>query len=180
MQPNTIEHNGELLEFRGTVPGNVKWLLHVTLRLRCPACDEFITADPSFAETCPCGRLKRRGTSDTIQVAGYPVTSVSIWHVIPKEDLAEADTLIAVLGAIMRHVRVIGDQQMVNRIARCRRLLGAGDREGAREIVERLEPDIDRVLDGEAVDDRDHDERQAFLDLGRRAVALAQDVIARD
>ncbi|NUP49920.1 MAG: hypothetical protein HOW97_21800 [Catenulispora sp.] len=171
----SIERNGERLEFRGMVPEGVKWPLEPRLRLRCPACSEFITADPFIAEKCPCGRLSRAGTSDTVRVEGYPVTSVSIWRVVPKEALAQADALIAVLGRILIRIQTISDQQMFNGIARYRRLLGGGDRAGAREVVERLQRDIDRLLEHEAVDDPR--ERQAILDLGLQAVGLARAMV---
>jgi hypothetical protein len=175
---NSIENNGEHLEFKGMVPEKAKWLMSPRLRLRCPACSAFITADPSFAEKCPCGRLTRRGTSGTIQAEGYPVTAISRWQVVPKEDLAEVDTLIAVLAPLMTRVSALGDQPMINMVARIRRLLAGGERAGAREIVERLYPAIDRLLESGAVDDPDV--RQAFLDLGLRVVGLAQDILAAE
>jgi len=172
-----IEHNGEVLEFRAYFPEARNWYMDTRFRLQCPDCHEFITADIFFPETCPCGRLTRTAGRDTVQVAGYPVGSVALWRVIPAEVLAE-DGLIEVLGRILVHARRLGDGQLAKIMARDRRLLAAGNRQGAREVAETLLRDVDHLLEVRALDDPN--ERQALGDLALRAVSLANAVLTSE
>ena len=129
-----LEYLGQGSQAAGRGSG---WGMSPRLRLRCPHCKGFITADPITYENCTCGRLSKDPDYGRVGLGGHGRDDeIEVWRVIPLERIDQAEGLAEVLGRLytllIRHNALT---PWASWLEADRRALFAGDKAGLRHLL---------------------------------------------
>lgn len=132
----------EQLEYLGQGPQAAGqgsgWGMSPTLRLRCPRCKGFITADPITYENCACGQLSKDPDYGRVGLGSNGRDDeIEVWKVIPLERIEGAEGLAEVLAQLSRLVASGSASRPWSAWFNAdRRALCAGDRAGLRHLLD--------------------------------------------
>lgn len=138
--PSDHEYADEQLEYLGQGPEatgrGTGWNMSAELRLRCPQCCGFITADPTTYENCDCGQLHKDPGAGRVGLGYGRDSEIAVWRVIPREDLDGGDAVVALLDRLVRLLRQHGAAEpWAAWFDADRRALAAGDRAGLAHLL---------------------------------------------
>lgn len=134
----------EQLEYLGQGPQAAGrgsgWGMSPELRLRCPRCKGFITADPTTYESCACGRLSKDPDYGRVGLGSSGRDDeIEVWKVIPLERIDGAEGLAEVLAQLSRLVSSGSASHPWSAWFNAdRRALYAGDRAGLGHLLDEV------------------------------------------